>query len=133
MDARLLIAINDVLPGLDADALFATNLSAEAGEHVRWAALHNAATKNSSTGTPNSELRGAAAKSATLATIGGGAKWAGGEGIGGGTRILKEADLKVQLATYGITAVKIVAQIGLRYAELVRLDRRAADDDQAIT
>lgn len=87
--------------------------------------------KNASTGTPIALLRGVAAKRATMAAVAGGAKAAGGGGIIGGMRVLGQKSLQAQLAIYGITAAVLVAQIGIRYAVLVRRDRQAAREAAA--
>lgn len=129
MDSRLLTAINDVLADAGIDVAVAAG--AEAGPAVRQSILDRAATKNASTGTPIPSLRGVTAERATMAAVAGGAKAAGGGGIVGGERVLGQAALQVQLATYGITAAAIVAQIGIRYAMLVRRDRKAAHESAA--
>lgn len=61
-----------------------------------------------------------------MAAVAGGAKAAGGGGIVGGERVLDQAALQVQLASYGTTAAAIVARIGVPYAVLVHRDRKAA-------
>ena len=134
MDSRLLAAMNDVLTDAGIDVAVADSVAGEAGPVVRQLILNKAATGNASTGAPIPSLRGAAAQRATLAAVGGGAEAAGGDGMVGGQRVLDQAALQVQLASYGITAAAIVAQIGIRYAVLVRRDRKAAreaaaDDD----
>lgn len=131
MDSRLLTAINDVLVDTAIDVANAGSAAGEAGPALRKWIRDKAATKNASTGTPIPLLRGIAAERATLAAVGGGAKSAGGRGMVGGGRVLDQAELKIQLANYGITAVTLVAQIGMRYAVLVRLDRTATREDEA--
>ncbi|WP_146033042.1 hypothetical protein [Arthrobacter sp. AFG20] len=82
--------------------------------------------KNASTGTPIPLLRGVAAEHATMAAVAGGSKASGGGGIDGGMRLLDQKSMQAQLLVYGITAAAIGAQIGIRYAVLVRRDRKAA-------
>ncbi|MBX3078504.1 MAG: hypothetical protein KF692_04660 [Cryobacterium sp.] len=126
MDTRLLTAINDVLENAGIGTAVAVSTATEAGPAVRKSMLRKAATKNASTGTPIPSLRGIAADRATMAAVAGGAEAAGGGGIIGGERALNQAELKIQLATYGITAVAVVAEIGIRYAALVAQDWKAA-------
>lgn len=129
MDARLLLAISDVLSGDDTAGLVSGGVSAtESASAARQSVLRNASTKNASTGTPIPLLRGVAAERATLSNVGGGAKSAGGGGMEGGQKVLTEAELKVQLAVYGIKAIAISAQIAMRYAQLVRHDQNGADE-----
>ncbi|MGS0567187.1 hypothetical protein ACU8V6_00060 [Vibrio alginolyticus] len=73
--------------------------------------LNSAAKGNASTGAPIPLLRGIAADHATVAAIGGGSKATGGKGIVGGEKILSDSELKAQLATYGVKAAVIVAQV----------------------
>lgn len=127
MDPRLLIAINEVLTEAGIDIAGPGAIAeAKAGPAVRQSIFARAATKNASTGTPIPWLRGIAAERATIAAVAGGAKAAGGGGIIGGMRVLAQKSLQAQLAVYGITASVIVARIGIRYATLVRRDRKAA-------
>lgn len=127
MDPRLLIAISEVLTEAGIDiAVPGTIAAAQAGPAVRQSILARAATRTASTGTPIPLLRGIAAERATIAAVAGGAKAAGGGGILGGMRVLAQRSLQAQLAIYGITASVIVVQIGVRYAALVRHDRKAA-------
>lgn len=132
MDPRFLIAINEVLTEAGIDiAVPGVIAGAKAGPALRQSILARAATKNASTGTPIPWLKGIAAERATIAAVAGGAKAAGGGGIIGGTRILAQKPLQAQLAIYGITAAVVVAQIGVRYASLVRRDRKAARESTA--
>lgn len=127
MDPRLLMAISDVLSGGSvASTITAGPSGAQMGAEFRQDMLNSAAKGNASTGTPIPLLRGIAADRATVAAIGGGSKLTGGKGIAGGEKILSDSELKAQLATYGVKAAVIVAQILLRYGVLVRQDRKAA-------
>ncbi|KRE64420.1 hypothetical protein ASG79_15615 [Arthrobacter sp. Soil761] len=132
MDPRLLIAIHDVLTDAGIDVAVPGSIAgAKAGPAVRQSILNRAAMKNASTGTPIPLLRGVTAKRATMAAVAGGAKAAGGGGIIGGMRVLGQKSLQAQLAIYGITAAVLVAQIGIRYAVLVRRDRQATREAAA--
>lgn len=127
MDARLLMAISDVLAGVDlTNTITAGPRPSAAVSAVRESTLKTAAMKNASTGTPIPLLRGIAAERATMAAVGGGAKYAGGAGMAGGEKFLSEKSLQAQLAVYGIKSAAIVAQIAIRYAVLVRRDRKTA-------
>lgn len=127
MDPRLLMAISDVLSGGSVSTTITAGPSgAQVGAEFRQDMLNSAAKGNASTGTPIPLLRGVAADRATTAAIGGGSKLTGGTGIAGGEKILNDSELKAQLATYGVKAAVIVAQIALRYGVLVRQDRKAA-------
>lgn len=127
MDPRLLMAISDVLSGGSvASTLAAGPSGAQVAAEFRQDMLNSAAKGNASTGAPIPLLRGIAADRATVAAIGGGSKVTGGTGIVGGEKILSDSELKAQLATYGVKAAVIVAQVMLRYGVLVRQDRKAA-------
>lgn len=121
------MAISDVLSG---DGVSATITAgppvARAGAEFRQAMMNTASKGNASTGTPIPLLRGVAAERATLASIGGGSKAVGGEGIAGGEKVLSNSELTAQLSTYGVKAAVIVAQIAFRYGVLVHNDRKAA-------
>ena len=133
LDLRLLVAINDVVNGgdLDSDLSLAIRQAAAAGPAVQQSIVDRAATKNASTGRSIQSLHGIANDRATVAAVDGGAKWAGGGGIEGGERVLSEKAVQAQVAAYGITAVATVAEIAVRYALLVRRDRKAAREAAA--
>lgn len=128
MDARLLVAINDVVRGgsLTNGALLADLTSAEAAPALQQSILRKAGTGNASTGRPIPSLHGISKVRATLAAVDGGAISTRGGGIVGGQRVLCEAAIKVQLASHGITAAIVVGEILFRYSALVRQDRKAA-------
>jgi len=132
MDVRLLTAINDVLAdrGFDFKVSDSSRQASENALHAKQSLLDHAGTKNASTGRPIADTRGAAKENATMAALGGGAKSAGGGGMAAGAKNLDMAGIQVQLATYGITGVVTLAEItglvGIRYAALVRRDRKAA-------
>lgn len=85
----------------------------------------DASRKNSGTGTPISELRGAALESAILAVLGGGSMINGGKGTAGGQTALRRARAAEVLAPLGIAVADIAALIGIRYLKLVRAQKKS--------
>ena len=131
LDPRLLIAISEVLPQLGLTAFAGGERLMHVGPEVRDSIYRQAATMNSSTGTPISSLRGITAHRGTMAAAGGGSIESGGKGIAGGERLMNQKALEAQLLTMGITGATVAAQIGLRYWSLVRADRKAARESLA--
>lgn len=132
MDVRLLIAATEVLGGSGAHDLVGTVVTAgETKTRIRSGILNWATTRDAGTGTPIAELHGAARDNAVMAAIGGGPKALGGGGRAAGEKTLSQEGLKAQLVTYGVDAAIVVTQIGIRYAQLVRQDRKAAREAAA--
>jgi hypothetical protein len=137
MDVRLLTAMNDVLAdrGFDFNISDSSRQASENALHAKQSLLDHAGTKNASTGRPIADTRGAAKDSATMAAVGKGAKSAGGGGIKAGERALSTAGIQAQLVTYGISGVVTLAEISglvlIRYAALVRRDKKAAREAEA--
>lgn len=124
--ALLLLAANDVLfegQGLDTAASAAADAHVE-GKKLRQDLLDAAGRAMAGTGTPIPELRGIARENATMAVLGNGPKYAGGEGIAGGVKNLSRAERRVALSGYGVTAATTIALIGTRYLTLVRKQRK---------
>jgi hypothetical protein len=132
MDIRLLIAINEVLieKGFEYNVPLSSQRASTNAVQAKQSLIKEAATKTASTGRPISQTRGVAKENATMAALGGGAKSAGGGGMAAGAMNLDTAGIQAQLVTYGITGVvtlaEITALVGIRFAALVRRDRKAA-------
>lgn len=124
MDHRLLLAINRVIG--DGDFSTAAGLASQSGPEIRKQLIKAAEQMQSGTGTPNSLLRGAARNSGVKAALGGGPKYAGGQGMVGGERVLDKADIQATLLALGVTAVGVVAQVAMEYGIICHEDRKAA-------
>jgi len=129
MDDRLIQAINEVMRESGNKVLSAGLLSsALAGKVVKEGLLRTAQTLDASTGVPISGLRGIARGKAALAALAGGAVSAGGGGMAGGVRVLQKNAIKVELAIFGISNAVVVGQIVVRYRQIVRAEREAAEE-----
>jgi hypothetical protein len=127
MDVRLLQALSDVLGGDYASVTIAAGPSgSDVGSNVSQALYARGGQLTAGTGTPIPLLRGVAADRATRSALGGGPKSASAGGMAAGDKILSDSALKAQLAVYGVKAAFIVGAVAVRYAVLVRADRKAA-------